>query len=125
MNVIESITFNGTAATIDSSTKNAAISYTPPVTSVNNQTGAVSLALGDTNVIETVKVNGTALTPTNKAVDISVPSAVTESTVSGWGFTKNTGNVSSSDVVTIVKITQAAYDALSTKDSSTLYVITS
>lgn len=94
-NVIESITFNGTAATIDSTTKNAAISYTPPVTSVNNQTGAVSL---------------------------SIP---TESTVSGWGFTKNTGNVSSTDVVTIVKITQAAYDALSTKDSSTLYVITS
>ena len=94
VNVIESITFNGTAATIDSSTKNAAISYTPPVTSVNNQTGAVSLALGDTNVIETVKVNGTALTPTNKAVDISVPSAVTESTVSGWGFTKNTGTYS-------------------------------
>lgn len=94
VNVIESITFNGTSATIDSTTKTAAISYTPPVTSVNNQTGAVSLALGDTNVIETVKVNGTALTPTNKAVDISVPSAVTESTVSGWGFTKNTGTYS-------------------------------
>lgn len=125
-NVIESITFNGTAATIDSTTKNAAISYTPPVTSVNNQTGAVTLALGDVNTIETVKINGTALTPdANKAVDITVPSAVTESTVSGWGFTKNTGNVSSTDVISIVKITQAAYDALSTKDSSTLYLITS
>jgi len=47
------------------------------------------------NVIETVKVNGTALTPTNKAVDIIVPSAVTEATVSGWGFTKNVGTVTS------------------------------
>lgn len=47
------------------------------------------------NVIESIKVNGSALTPTNKAVDITVPSAVTESTVSGWGFTKNTGTVTS------------------------------
>lgn len=59
---------------------------------------------GDENIIETVKVNGTALNPdSNKAVDIDlsgyalisdVPAAVTESTVSGWGFTKNTGTYS-------------------------------
>lgn len=99
---------------------------------------------GDENVIETIKVNGTALTPdANKAVDITVPAAlsdltddathrlvtdteksawndkvsnvqadwdassglaailnkpsipaeVTESTVSGWGFTKNAGTL--------------------------------
>lgn len=47
------------------------------------------------NVIETIKVNGSSLTPSNKAVDITVPSAVTETTVSGWGFTKNTGTVTS------------------------------
>ena len=47
---------------------------------------------GDVNVIEVVKVNGTALTPdSNKAVDVPVP---TEQTVSGWGFTKNTGTYS-------------------------------
>lgn len=47
---------------------------------------------GEENVIEIVKVNGTALTPdANKAVDVTVP---TESTVSGWGFTKNTGTYS-------------------------------
>ena len=46
---------------------------------------------GDANVIETVKVNGTALVPdANKAVNVTVP---TETTVSGWGFTKNTGTV--------------------------------
>lgn len=51
---------------------------------------------GDVNIIEVVKVNGTALTPdANKAVNITVPAAITESTVSGWGFTKNTGTVSS------------------------------
>lgn len=50
---------------------------------------------GDVNIIETVKVNGTALTPdANKAVNITVPAAITESTVSGWGFTKNTGTYS-------------------------------
>lgn len=98
---------------------------------------------GDINVIESVKVNGSALTPdANKAVNITavpasivtqntthrfvsdtekttwnnkvsnvqadwnatsglaqilnkptIPAAVTESTVSGWGFTKNTGTV--------------------------------
>jgi hypothetical protein len=53
---------------------------------------SVSGGSGDVNVIEAVKVNGTALTPdSNKAVDITVP---TESTVSGWGFTKNTGTYS-------------------------------
>lgn len=41
--------------------------YTPPVLSVNGQTGAVNLI---------------------------IPAAVTESTVSGWGFTKNTGTYS-------------------------------
>lgn len=96
VNVIESITFNGSAVPVDSS-KNAAITYTPPVTSVNNQTGAVTLP---------------------------IPSEVTESTVSGWGFTKNTGNVSSTTVTTIVSLTEAQYTALSTKDSSTLYIIT-
>ena len=33
--------------------------------------------------------------PTSKAVYDAIPSAVTESTVSGWGFTKNTGTVTS------------------------------
>lgn len=47
------------------------------------------------NVIETIKVNNVAQTVTSKAVNITVPSAVTESTVSGWGFTKNVGTVTS------------------------------
>lgn len=55
----------------------------------------------------------------------TIPSAVTESTVSGWGFTKNAGNVGSTTVSSIVTLTEAQYEALSTKDSSTLYIITS
>lgn len=72
------------------------------IKTINNQSllgsGNISISgdtSGEANVIETIKVNGTALTPdSNKAVDITVPSAVTESTVSGWGFTKNTGTYS-------------------------------
>lgn len=65
VNVIESITFNGNNVPVDGN-KNAAISYTAPVTSVNGNTGDVTL---------------------------SIPSEVTDSTVSGWGFTKNAGTI--------------------------------
>ena len=57
------------------------------------------------NVIESISINGTTQTITNKNVDLPVPVSV--------------------DVDTIVKVTQAAFDALATKDSSTLYLITS
>ena len=40
---------------------------------------------GEPNVIETVKVNGTALTPTDKAVDVTVPTAVSDLTNDGDG----------------------------------------
>ena len=76
VNVIESITFNGSAVPVDSS-KNAAITYTAPVASVNGNTGAITLSASDVG----------ALPDTT-----SIP---TESTVSGWGFTKNTGTVTS------------------------------
>ena len=47
-----------------------------PVTSVNGQTGAVSLALGDTNVIESISVNDTPQTSTDKNVNITVPTII-------------------------------------------------
>ena len=40
---------------------------------------------GEPNVIETVKVNGTALTPTNKAVNIEVPQATSDLNNDGDG----------------------------------------
>lgn len=72
---------------IDNSMVIAALGYTPYNSTNPNGYQA--------NVIETIKVNGNAQTVTSKTVDITVPSAVTESTVSGWGFTKNTGTVTS------------------------------
>lgn len=71
VNVIESITFNGDAVAVDSS-KNAAITYTAPVTSVNGNTGAVTISTGDTNVIEGIKLDGesSSLTPASKVVTI-------------------------------------------------------
>ena len=60
---------------------------TPPVTSVNGQTGAVT-------VKENVQADWNATT--GDAVILNkptIPAAVTESTVAGWGFTKNTGTL--------------------------------
>lgn len=42
-----------------------------PVTSVNGQTGAVTVATGENNVIESVTFNGTAATVTNKTAAIT------------------------------------------------------
>ena len=88
---------------------------------------------GDTNIIEVVKVNGTALTPdANKAVDVIVPTTisslsddathrvVTDTEKSTWN-----GKVGSTTINTVVSLTEAQYIALATKDSSTLYIITS
>ena len=88
---------------------------------------------GDTNIIEVVKVNGTALTPDgNKAVNVVVPTAlsnlsddathrvVTDTEKSTWN-----GKVGSTTINTIMSLTEAQYTALVSKDSSTLYIITS
>lgn len=95
---------DGTGGVVDSSASLADLTDTAISSPTNGQAllyntatskwvnGNVSGGGGDVNVIEIVKVNGSALTPdSNKAVDVPVP---TESTVSGWGFTKNTGTYS-------------------------------
>ena len=50
---------------------------------------------GEDNVIETVKVNGTALTPVNKAVDVEVPTKTSDLTNDGDG----TSNFATEDYV--------------------------
>lgn len=60
---------------------------------------------GEANVIESISINGTTQTVTSKNVDLPVPT--------------------STAVTQIVSISQSAYDALATKDSATLYLITS
>lgn len=84
------VTINVGVTSFNGST--GAVTYTAPVTSVNGQTGTVSLALGDTNVIETIKVNNTALTPVSKAVNITVPTKVSDLT-NDSNFTSNTGTI--------------------------------
>lgn len=54
-------------------------SYTPPVQSVNGKTGVVELDAEDVGALPDSTV---------------IPAAVTEQTVAGWGFTKNTGTYS-------------------------------
>ena len=76
INVIESITFNGNAVSVDSN-KNAAITYTPPVTSVNGQTGAVTVTSGDANVIEAITFNGNNVSVNNKTAAITYSAPVT------------------------------------------------
>ena len=156
VNVIESITFNGSAVPVDSS-KNAAITYSAPVTSVNGNTGAVTISVPTkvsdltndsgfiTSYTETDPVFSASAAASITSADITswngkstfsgsyndltdkptlfsgayadltgkpnlatvatsgdyddlsnkptIPSAVTESTVSGWGFTKNAGTI--------------------------------
>ena len=55
--------------------------------------------LGEDNVIETVKVNGTALTPdANKAVNVQVPTAVTDlSDASHYALVANLGTAAAAD----------------------------
>ena len=70
------------------------------IKTVNNESivGSGNITItgsGEANVIEAVTFNGTAATITNKtaAITATIPNEVTESTVSGWGFTKNTGTL--------------------------------
>ena len=63
-----------------------------PVQSVNGQTGDILLSLGDENVIETIKVNNNQLTPVNKAVNITVPTKVSDLT-NDSNFTSNIGTI--------------------------------
>lgn len=64
-----------------------------------------------------------------RLLDINIPTSVSDLTddigiVKSVTVNGNTGNVRSTAVTTIVTLTEAQYEALSTKDSSTLYIIT-
>ena len=123
-NVIESISFNGSSVPVDGN-KNAAITYTAPVISVNGNTGAVVISVPTkvsdltndagyiTSYTETDPVFSASAAHSITSADIAawngksdfsgsyndltdkptIPPAVTESTVSGWGFTKNAGTI--------------------------------
>lgn len=96
---ISSATYESEGIVVDLSDYQPLLVSGTNIKTINNQSllGSGNIGIsgggggGEENVIETVKVNGTALTPdANKAVDITVP---TETTVTNWGFTKNAGTV--------------------------------
>lgn len=84
---------SGFIAGITSSDVTTALGYTPY--NSTNPSGYQA------NVIETVKVNGTALTPSSKAVDVTVPTKVSQLT-NDSGYTTNTGTVTSVNSVSPV-----------------------
>ena len=84
-NVIESITVNGTAVTPDAN-KNVALTSPTKTSDLTNdgdgQSNFATQAYVDTNggKIDVIKVNGTTQTITNKAVDLTVPTKVSDLT---------------------------------------------
>lgn len=77
------------------------LKWTDPDTSISYDVlveCAVRDGVGNEIATSYVKtVNNTA--PVNGNVTLTIPSEITESTVSGWGFTKNSGTVTSVDSV--------------------------
>jgi len=91
------------------------IANSSPVTSVNNQTGDVTIATGEANVIENVSFNGTAATVTNKiaAITATIPT-VPSNIVTGL----NSSGVAAAYTIKVV-------DSLpGTTDPSTIYLVT-
>ena len=89
---LQGITFNGTTATVNNGIAaiTATIPAAPGTLNTNNSTAQ------STNASESLSgiINLHKVSKTGSYNDLNdIPSAVTESTVSGWGFTKNTGTV--------------------------------
>ena len=100
---LQGVTFNGTTATVNNGIAaiTATIPAAPGTLNTNNSTAQ------STNASESLSgiVNLHKVSKTGSYNDLNdIPSAVTESTVSGWGFTKNTGTV------TKVKVGNAEYN---------------
>ena len=77
---------------------------TAPVTSVNNKTGAVTLGASDVHALPDSTV---------------IPPTVTEQTVAGWGFTKNTGTyVKPSTGIPASDLAQAVQTSLGKADTA-------
>jgi len=102
------------------------------IKTINNQSilgqGDITIqGSGEANVIESISVNNTPVAPdANKNVNITVPAAVTESTVSGWGFTKNAGTYSKpSSGIPASDLAQGVIPDVSGKEDKMLLTIAS
>lgn len=86
-----------TNSTITPSILKGAIQYWDAITSiaVNGTVQTVTSKRVDISAITEVNFNGASASVSNGVASIlvSIPTEVTESTVSGWGFTKNTGTI--------------------------------
>ena len=150
VNVLEGVKVNGTTLTIDG---NKLVDITVPtklsdltndanyvsdasyVHTDNNYTTADKNKLGaiaagaDVNVIETVKVNNTALTPDgNKAVNITVPTKLTDLTNDNNFVTDNdyvhTDNNYTTNEKTKLGVTNIAFGTTSTQAATATKVVT-
>ena len=93
VNSVASITTNGYVIGTWLQTKSASINDNLTTVAMIDNSGWIYRQSKDTLLSGTVKsVNETA-PDSDGNVTISIPSAVTESTVSGWGFTKNAGTI--------------------------------
>lgn len=94
VNIIESITFNGSDVPVDAS-KNAAITYSAPVTSVNGNTGAVTVSV-PTKVSDLTNDSGfiTSYTETDPVFTASAAHGITSNDISNWNSkTSNVGTI--------------------------------
>lgn len=76
---------------------------------------------GNENIIESITFNGATVPVTNKTAEIiaSIPAEVTETTVSGWGFTKNTGTYSKpSEGIPKTDLTNSVQQSLEKADTA-------
>ena len=99
---VTGVTFNGSAATVSNGT--VSISESDPVfaSSVAYSISSADITnwnskTSNTGTLTGVKFNGTSASVSNgvASISVSIPAEVTESTVTGWGFTKNTGTLTS------------------------------
>lgn len=114
VNVIESITFNGSAVPVDSS-KNAAITYSAPVTSVNGNTGAVTISV-PTKVSDLTNDSGfiTSYTETDPVFSASAAATITSADITAWNG-KSTFSGSYNDLTDKPTLFSGDYNDLSNK----------
>lgn len=114
VNVIESITFNGSAVPVDAS-KNAAITYSAPVTSVNGNTGDVAISI-PTKVSDLTNDSGfiTSYTETDPVFSASVASSITAADITAWNG-KSTFSGSYNDLTDKPTLFSGDYNDLSNK----------
>ena len=98
---------------LEQGVKDAGGGVSSGVTSFNGRTGAVAPQTGDYTAAQ-VGARPDTWTPTAADVGAATPADVS---------TAVSGKVSSTSVTTIQAVTQTQYDALTTKNATTLYLI--